>query len=732
MSQMCPNCSHDNPDDANTCTNCNGSLRNLLGYKTVLSNRYEVVSILGCGAMGAVYLAEDQRLTGRRCAIKQNRPDVNATVEVRNQSREQFLAEANVLARLDHPSLPKVSDFFVENDNEFLVMDYVEGEDLDSLLQRTSQPLAENQIVAWMDQVLDGLAYLHTHGEKPIIHRDIKPANIRLNLQQNRVKLVDFGLVKLFDEENPETKLELRGIGTPAYAPLEQFATSDQHTDTRSDLYSLGATMYHLLTNLFPPDVHQRLLNSEVLVPIRQVNPDVSENLERVVLRAMEIYPDNRYQTAQQMRDALHGKRDNPTTVLPAATPQKSKAASSSPILFAAVGALAVLLILAAVAYFVFFGSGLSQPPTPEQPVVVQTTEPTEEILEATEEAPVVAGFNDAPTDTPAPTDVPTRLPTITPVSLDETDEANTTPSLEPTEETPTEEEATLVPAPVQSQGISDASLVGTIAYPVFNGSTYDIYFGQADGSGTSLFQGNASQPAFSPDGSRIAIHSWRLDARGLMTMDRSGGNAILVANFFEDQLPTWSADGSQILFLSRREGDRKSRIYRVGSFEERGAGVVLGEGEYPTIGLTNQLVFRGWGSTATGIRLSTATLENLQPVTDLDGDTAPALSPDGQKVVFMSSRTGNWEIFIANSDGSEVQQLTDNPAEDGLPTWSPDGQVIAFVSSRDGTWAMWATTPDGREVRQLFAMEGSPDGFVEADPNVSRGWLEERISWTP
>jgi TolB protein len=159
----------------------------------------------------------------------------------------------------------------------------------------------------------------------------------------------------------------------------------------------------------------------------------------------------------------------------------------------------------------------------------------------------------------------------------------------------------------------------------------------------------------------------------------------------------------------------------------------VLGEGEYPSIGQTGQLVFRGWGNTGSGIRMATTSLENVQVVTTLDQDTAPALSPDGQRVVFMSRRDGNWEIYITNTDGSNLQRLTENTAEDGLPVWSPDGKAVAFVSNRTGKWAIWAMTPEGQDQQQLFTMEGSPDGFVGSNvpTAASRGWAEERISWT-
>lgn len=704
MSQMCPNCSFDNPDEAQFCSNCPAPLQGLLGYKTVLGSRYRVVSVLGCGAMGAVYLAEDQRLVGRRCAIKENRPNPNDSPDVQSRMREQFISEASVLARLDHAGLPKVSDYFIENNREYLVMDYVEGEDLNSMLQRAQKPLPEAAVLDWSDQVLDALAYLHSHRPMPIIHRDIKPANIRLNLQ-GKVKLVDFGLVKLYDANKPETKLELRGLGTPAYAPIEQFASSEDHTDARSDIYALGATLYHLLTNIYPPDVHQRLLNPEILPAPRELNPELSPNTERVILKAMEIHPRGRYQSALEMREAL-------TNVPPVA----SSRSAVSPWLFG-FGGLAVVAVILAAAWWLLLGrsAAVELPPASPQSVGVLEPTPTELILQA---------LSDAPTGTPAPI-------VEAPVSVVETpvEESPATDTPTPTS-TPTPA-STDTPSVSQNQNTFASSLVGMVAYPVFNGTDYDLYFGQVDGSGSRLFRRHASQPAFSPDGSRIAFHSWRLDGWGLLHTDLSGENEKLVARFVEDQLPTWTIGGSDIIFLSRREGDRKSRLLKVGSYQIGSDGIVLGEGEYPTVGLNGQLVFKGWGQTGSGLRLATTSLGNIQPVTDLDEDTAPALSPDGRKIAFMSRRDGNWEIYVVNIDGSGVQRLTDHPAEDGLPTWSPDGKLLAFVSSRDEGWAVWAISADGGSPRRLFSMEGSPDGFIGSSRDASRGWAEERISWT-
>ena len=720
MSQMCPNCSFDNPTDAHDCSNCSAPLRGLLGSLVTLSERYQVVSVLGFGAMGAVYLAEDQRLVGRRCAIKENSPDPKASVDVRAQSRDQFLAEASILARLDHPSLPKVSDYFIENDREYLVMDYVEGEDLQSRLERVEQPLPEEPVLNWADQVLDALKYLHNQSPQPIIHRDIKPANLRVNLQ-DRVKLVDFGLVKLLDLDNPETKVELRGMGTPAYAPLEQFAGSDVHTDTRSDIYSLGASLYQLLTNVAPVDVHQRLLDTQVLAPPHELNPDISENTEQVILKAMEIYPEQRFQSADEMRQALLSGIE---TVAP--PPTKTERAQDAPVptsfwVLGFLGLLLVLLVLGGI-FLVLFRDGSASQEVAQAPAGTGQALPAE-----TATSIELRALNDAPTDTPTPTSVAMNETEVT-----ATQETSPTPSATTTSASTPTPETTPTGSTISSTGrrIPATSLSGTIAVPVYNGTDFDLYFGQADGSGIELYREHASQPAFSSDGTRIAFHSW-FDKWGLIHTDLSGGDEILVADFVEDQLPTWTKDGSLIIYLSRREGDRKSRLMKVGSTELNSDGAVIGEGEYPAVGPNGQLVFRGWGNTGTGIRLSSPDLEDIVEVTIRDDDTAPALSPDGKKIAFMSRRDGNWGIYLVNADGSGLKRLTDDLADDGLPTWSPDGRAIAFLSSRDETWGVWAMTPDGDDQRLLFEIEGSPNGLVGANRDASRGWTEERMSWT-
>lgn len=270
----------------------------------ILQSRYRVLGPLGQGGMGAVYLAEDLRL-GSRCALKEQTPDPNASPQALSQARQQFQTEARVLAQLSYPSLPKVSDYFSDGVSEYLVMEYVEGENLADLLARYGGPLPEQMVLPWAEQVLAALEYLHGLLPNPIIHRDIKPANVILT-PQGTVKLVDFGLVKLLDPNSPATATAMKGMGTPEYAPLEQYAGAG-HTDARSDVFSLGAMLYHLLTGSAPADVHQRSLAATALIPPRKLNSALSAGVEAALMKAIELQPDRRWQTARELRNALAG-----------------------------------------------------------------------------------------------------------------------------------------------------------------------------------------------------------------------------------------------------------------------------------------------------------------------------------------------------------------------------------------------------------------------------------------
>lgn len=277
-----------------------------------LRERYIVREQIGQGGTGNIYLAEDVRLQGRLCALKEVEHNQSLPPDVFAQAREQFFREASVLARLDHPNLPKVSDFFSEGPRDYLVMDYVPGKDLRQLMQearRNNTFLAEKDVLEWANQIAEALDYLH-HQDPPIIHRDIKPSNIKL-MPSGLVKLVDFGLVKIM-APGEVTITVIQGQGTALYTPLEQYGGDDTHTDSKADVFSFGATLYHLLTNEPPAEARKRFLNSRSLTPPIDINPRISPNVEKAVLWAMSLHPDERPADVLAFRDALFGRLEAP------------------------------------------------------------------------------------------------------------------------------------------------------------------------------------------------------------------------------------------------------------------------------------------------------------------------------------------------------------------------------------------------------------------------------------
>ncbi|MBN1439847.1 MAG: serine/threonine protein kinase [Anaerolineales bacterium] len=283
-----------------------------LNENHLLKNRYRVLSVIGHGGMGAIYLADDERLSGRKCAIKEVEQDPGMPERLQQEAREQFYREASILARLDHPNLPKVSDFFSSGNRDYLVMDFVPGRDLRSMVEDARQLgsfLPEADVLAWTAQLCDALEYLHGQ-DPPILHRDVKPGNIRVT-PSGLVKLVDFGLVKVMVPDEM-TITVMQGRGTALYTPLEQYGGDTGHTDIRSDVYALGCTLYHLLSGQAPPEAKQRFLNPDTLTPLRHLNPQVPPELERTALWAMALHPDDRPATVKIFREALFGAAPAP------------------------------------------------------------------------------------------------------------------------------------------------------------------------------------------------------------------------------------------------------------------------------------------------------------------------------------------------------------------------------------------------------------------------------------
>lgn len=272
----------------------------MLSPGTILQNRYRIVRQLGQGGMGTVYEAVDERVSATVVVKEAN----EATDE---NARREFEREARLLANLQHKTLPKVMDYFIEVGTEYLVMEYVPGYDLAELLIRRGSPFHLKAVLRWADELLGVLEYLH--GLKPpILHRDIKPSNLKLT-QREEIYLLDFGLAKGAAGKMSMTQASrsIRGF-TPIYAPLEQIA--GQGTDARSDIYALGATLYHLLTGAPPVDAPTRdeqleYENPDPLPHIRQLNPKVPEAVAEVIHRALSIKRKGRFENVSEMREAL-------------------------------------------------------------------------------------------------------------------------------------------------------------------------------------------------------------------------------------------------------------------------------------------------------------------------------------------------------------------------------------------------------------------------------------------
>lgn len=272
-----------------------GAGKQMLPNGTVLQGRYAVEGVLGIGGMSTVYRGRDLRFKDvvRPCAIKEMFQRI-AHGETRLLMLKNFEREAGLLATLSNPAIPKVFDFFEEAGKIYLIMELVPGQDLEAMLEAVAGPLPEAQVGAWALQICDVAEYLHGHRPDPIIFRDMKPSNL-ISTPDNRIVLIDFGIARLFLDNQQKGTM----IGTEGYAPPEQYRGI---ADQRGDIYALGATLHHLLTGddprlQTPFTFHER--------PVRQLNPDVSVQMEQVVMQALQYDPQRRPQSMRELKAML-------------------------------------------------------------------------------------------------------------------------------------------------------------------------------------------------------------------------------------------------------------------------------------------------------------------------------------------------------------------------------------------------------------------------------------------
>ena len=698
---------------------------------TLIHNRYRIVDILGQGGMGSVYRAIDENL-GVAVALKEN-------LFTTDEYARQFRLEAVILANLRHPNLPRVSDHFVLGDlGQYLVMDFIEGEDLRYRMERLGM-LEEEDAVHIGAAMCDALAYLHTR-KPPILHRDIKPGNVKIS-PDGHIYLVDFGLAKVYQSASQATTTGARAM-TPGYSPPEQYGTA--RTDPRTDIYSLGATLYAALTGVIPEDGLARAMDNAQLTPLRKRNSKVSRKLAASIEKAMAVDPSDRFQTAEEFKAGLLSSKSmtqqapgsykvippppdavaasshtHEVTVVDEALPvdgKKDRKALVGPVpaagsnahedqpfvsplkrqkererkrrmalwrfaLFAGI----LLLILGSVVFFVpgvlpadvramvpFIGA-TATPTFTLTPVPTQTLPATFTATLEPTSTPTIK-----PTNTPTPTFTPTSLPgeTITPSAVSE-----------------------------ETTEVFAGGGAGQIAFASDRTGAPQIFL--VDLKGESAFQvtnmqGGACQPAWSPDGLRIAfispckgnediytntsLYIINADGTGLATLDASpGGN-------FD---PAWSPDGKTIAFTSARTGQMEIFMLPV---------------DDPT--------------SITQITSGAAKVESRMPT----------WSPDGSKLVYVVKRVGVYQIWMMNADGTDAAQIirSGQAYNDYSPVWSPRNDLIIFNQRCAKTYCnpyLLSTSPTDRSKEQglklpfnvifIEDIDFSPDGFYLAYEGV-------------
>lgn len=277
-----------------------------LAEGTVLNNRYDIVRKIGGGGMGAVYLANDRNLGGVQRAVKEM---VQSHIEEEQQEKavEDFKRESTILSTLDHPSIPTIYDYFFDAQESrfYLVMKYISGGDLAGMLRSTPEGrIDERTVVEWSLQIIDVLDYLHNLPTK-IVYRDLKPSNVMIDGKTGRIMLIDFGIARSINQNQEKG---VTAVGTMGYAPPELFSGN---VEPRSDIYSLGSTMFHLLTGADPQNNPLLIFDFQKNPRPRQINPQLSDQIERILMRSVEYNADARFASAAEMKHALAAHLDN-------------------------------------------------------------------------------------------------------------------------------------------------------------------------------------------------------------------------------------------------------------------------------------------------------------------------------------------------------------------------------------------------------------------------------------
>ena len=712
---------------------------------------YKILSLLGSGGMGEVYLARDSRLD-RTIALK----ILPAQVASDQDRMRRFIREARAASALKHPNVTHIYEIGESEGVHFIAMEYVEGETLAAKI--SGRPMKPTEIVEIGLQVADALDDAHSKG---ITHRDIKPANLMLT-RRGEVKVLDFGLAKMTRPEGQNVSSDISTIvstepgvvmGTVKYMSPEQML--GQEVDHRTDIFSLGVVLYEMATGTLPfkgdtgTALSDAILHKQPTAPGR-VNPELPIDLERIILRALEKDRELRYQTASDLRSELRRlKRELDSgsssgtvavTQVPTAAPHSRTFLDRWPLILV-VGGLAVLLGVS-----VWFYRSTAKLPEASLVAVPLTSYPGEERQPcfSPDGNQVAFSWNGEKQDN---FDIYVKLiGSGTQLRLTTAPEADTCPAWSPDgssiafiREKPIGKASVYLVSPLgpPERRVAEMSQTGT-DWP--NGLTWTpdgkwlvVTDRNSDKEPLGLFlvsvesgekrrltsppeRGFAdSQPAFSPDGRTLAfIRQVSVGVRDIYLLALSedfqpiGEPKRLT---FGDQLTfrqqVWSLDGREIIFSSGLD-PRLFRIAASGSGKSQRLAAVGEDGSEPAISRrTQRLVYTRelsdaniWRLEVPGPHGKMGSPEKL--IFSTRNDWEAEFSPDGKRIVFSSNRTGSFEIWICDSDGSNVVQLTSLAGYSGSPHWSPDGERIAFSSIPEQQWGIYVTSANGGKPKRL------------------------------
>lgn len=700
-----------------------------------LINRYRIASLLGQGGFGAVYRVWDLNLS-RTCALKEN-------LDTSDEARKQFEREAQILANLSHPGLPRVTDhFFVPGQGQYLVMDYIEGDDLQKMLERSNGPLPEGKVLEWILQVCDALAYLHSHTPS-VIHRDIKPANIKIT-PQGQAMLVDFGIAKMLSP-GLRTTTGARAV-TPGYSPPEQYGQGQ--TDTQSDIYALGATLYHLLTGRVPPDSVD-IVTGNVPAPAaaHDLNPRVSPNVSAAVQRAMHTSRTGRFRTMSEMRMAL---------LTPVEAEPRTEKRGETP----AEGSTQPALTPPPVARLAGAQAAVRPPRSPSQP----TTAPRP----AGDGGPtmlwlaggglvflgllvvgvwgivwVLGWMNSAGTPTPN---------TRTQGSLQTTPAVNTQAA--ENKPTPTH---TVTPVPVVTLSTGVPMPRARLAFVSNHRSDGKERIYIIDVTGGNYAPGDINdgkpfaQPTAVPADDRYDMAWWPDWCGGNQTMffeiqDTRDQNYQTVAfvgmgqssapQQFQMQgvaklgVPRCSTKGQKMLVSALKDLNSNNwELYEydmVSQVTQRVGDGFSFAGYASWASDDTWVVFMHKGPQDNGFRLiqlawSPFNFSNLKAPDTYTSQKYPAISPKNGDIAFACGDQQQWSLCLMNHNTGSVRVLLSNlgtlsgtrpapqkPVPAVTPSWSPDGNWLAYASNKDGDWDVYLYSPDyGIEYNLTQALTG-------------------------